>query len=93
MTDPLTAPAATAMRAVLGAIVRHCLTFAGTALVAHGFADEATAKAAVPPIAEFLVGGIVILVAACWSAGRAWLSHTRWAAAWAVLITKENVTE
>lgn len=77
-----TAPAATAARAIAGALLRHVLTAAGTALVAHGWLDEQTASSAVAPIAEFVIGTAVACGAAGWAAARARISHWRWVQAW-----------
>jgi hypothetical protein len=84
-TPDAPAPAATAARAILAAVVRHAITAAGTALVAHGYLDQATADAATSPIADEAVGALMIVGAGAWGAIRARLSHTRWAAAWAAL--------
>lgn len=78
-------PAGTAARAILLAILRHIITAAAMALVAHGYLDEATANGAVGPIAEQLVGVSIAMVSASWSALSARLSHSRLAAAWAAL--------
>ena len=47
------------MNEQLSGIVRHVLTAAGGALVAKGYADEATVQA--------LVGGLIALIGVIWS--------------------------
>lgn len=84
MTE-IPAPAATAARAIAGAVLRHALTIAGTALVARGYVDQETAHNAVPPIADYLVGAAMATASASWAGLRAWFAHTRFAAAWAAL--------
>lgn len=79
------APAATAARAILAAILRHVITAAGMALVAHGYVDQGTVSNAIEPIAECLLGALIMSGSAGWSAARAFLSHSRWASAWAAL--------
>lgn len=76
------APAATAVRAVAAALLRHVLTVAGTALVAHGWVDQNTADTAVGPVAEEVLGLAITVGAACWAAIRARIAHSRWAHAW-----------
>ncbi len=75
MTD---APAATAAKAVAGALLRHAITVAGTALVAHGLVDQQTADSATGPIADYALGGGLAVGAASWAAIRARLTHSKW---------------
>ncbi len=79
------APAATAARAIAAALIRHAITAAGTALVAHGYVDQGTVNDAVSPIADEVLGVAVVVASAGWSVVRAHLTHSRWAAAWAAL--------
>ncbi|USI71603.1 hypothetical protein [Sphingomonas morindae] len=78
----LTAPAATASRAILGALARKAITIAGTALISHGLVDQGTVDAATGPIADYLVGAGLILASGAWSIARARITHTRFANAW-----------
>lgn len=50
-TDP-----ATPARAIAGALTRHALTAAGSALAAHGGIDQASVTGAVPALADEAVG-------------------------------------
>lgn len=77
-----TAPAATAVRAVLGAIVRHLLGIIGTTLVARGYVDQDTASSASGPIADYVLGALIAIGALGWGAFHAWLTHTRFYMAW-----------
>ena len=77
MTDA-SAPAATAARAIAGAILRHILTAAGTALVAHGYVDQDTANSAVGPIDDYVLGAAIALGASGWGVIRARAAHWRW---------------
>lgn len=81
MTDA-SAPAASAARAIAGAIIRHALTAAGTALVAHGYVDQGTADSAVGPIGEYVLGVAIAGGAAGWGVFRARATHWRWVQAW-----------
>ena len=72
------APAASAARAVAGAILRHALTAIGTALVAHRYVDQATADSAVGPIADYVLGAAIALGASGWGVIRARAAHWRW---------------
>lgn len=76
------APAASAAHAIAGAIVRHALTAAGTALVAHGYVDQQTATNAIDPLADYVLGAALAFGAAGWSALHARLMHSRWVLAW-----------
>lgn len=76
------APAASAARASAGAIVRHALTVAGTALVAHGYVDQGTADGAISPIADYELGAALALGASGWGVLRARAAHWRWVQAW-----------
>ncbi|WP_242095404.1 hypothetical protein [Sphingomonas sp. CROZ-RG-20F-R02-07] len=71
-------PAATAERAVAGALVRHGLTIAGGYFAHRGWIDQDTASSAVAPIAEQIVGFVVAGGAAGWGALRARATHWRW---------------
>lgn len=82
-------PAATAGRAVALAVLRHGLTAAGTALVAHGYIDQGTVNDAVSPIADEILGAAIVAASAAWSWCAARLSHSRWRAAWAALTAPE----
>ena len=84
MSDPA-APAATAARAVAGALLRHAITATGTVLVAHGWLDQQTADSVIGPVADEALGIALTLGAAGWAGVRARLVHSRWAAAWATL--------
>ncbi len=75
------APAATAARAITGAIVRHVITALGAMIVAHGYGDQSVVSDAVPAIAEQVLGVVIVCASAGWSALRARLSHSRWAGA------------
>ena len=81
MTDS-SAPAASAARAIAGAILRHALTAAGTALVARGYVDQGTADSAVGPIGDYVLGSAVALAASSWGVFRARAEHWRWVQAW-----------
>ena len=85
MSDATPAPAATAARAILAAIVRSILKIVGTALVTRGLVDQGTIDGALPMLAETIVGAALVAGASAWSIVRAYLSHTRWAAAWRAL--------
>jgi hypothetical protein len=78
-------PANTAARALLGALVRHMLTAAGTALVTRGIVDQGTVDGVIPMAVEEIVGALIVSGAVGWGQLRAYASHTRWAAAWAAL--------
>lgn len=82
-------PAASAARAIALAILRHCLTAAGTALVAHGVVDQGTVNDAVSPIADEILGAVIVAGAAGWSWCAAHLSHSRWRRAWAAMTAPE----
>ncbi len=75
------APAATAARAIAAALLRHALTAAGAALVAHRYVDQTTADSAVGPIGDYVLGAGLTLGATGWSAIRAHAVHWRWIAA------------
>lgn len=79
------APAATAARAIIGALVRSLLKVLGAALVTRGLVDQGTIDGAVPMLVETIVGAVLVGAASGWSVGRAWLVHTRWARAWRAL--------
>ncbi|MDH7640529.1 Pam3-gp28 family putative phage holin [Sphingomonas oryzagri] len=76
--NDLPSPASTAARAIAAAIVRHVITAAGTALVAHGYVDQDTVNGAVSPIADEVLGALLVAGAASWSAIRARAAHWRW---------------
>lgn len=71
--------------ALLGSLTRHLLTAIGTALVTRGAVDQGTLDGIVPMAAEEIAGGALFLVGIGWGQVRAFLSHTRWARAWAAL--------
>ena len=81
MTDT-TGPAASAARAVAGALLRHFITAAGVTLVSKGYVDQQTADSATGPIADYVLGAGLAVGAAGWSAVRARLMHSRWVQAW-----------
>ena len=81
MTDT-SAPAASAARAIAGAILRHALTAAGTTLVAHGYVDQATADGAIGPVADYALGTALACASAGWGVFRARAEHWRWVQAW-----------
>lgn len=85
MNTDAPAPAATAARAIALAVLRHLITAAAMALVAHGYLDQVAARGAIEPLAEQLLGLLIAAASAGWSAIAARLSHGRWAAAWAAL--------
>ncbi len=76
------APAASAANAIAGALIRHGITAAGTALVAHGYLDQQIVDSATDPLADYLLGAGLVAGSAIWSAGRASLMHSRWVQAW-----------
>ena len=78
-------PAASAGRAIALAVLRHVLTAGGTALVAHGYVDQDTVDTAVSPIADEILGALIVAGSACWSWWAARLSHSRWRKVWADL--------
>jgi hypothetical protein len=84
--------ASTAARAIAGALARHALTLTGAYLVHHGWVEEGIVNSAVSPLADYAVGGAIVVSSASWGAVRAWWSHTRWAAAWAALRADEPST-
>ena len=84
------APAATVARALLASLVRHLLTMAGTALVTRGLVDQGTVDGIMATAVEVVVGAILVTVSTGWGQLRAYLSHTRWAAAWAALQSGET---
>lgn len=75
--------------ALLGSLVRHLLTVAGTALVTRGLVDQGTVDGIIPMAGEEIVGALIVGAALGWSQLRAFLSHTRLAAAWAALTAPE----
>ena len=76
------APAATAAKAVAGALLRHFITAAGVTLVSKGYVDQQTADSATGPIADYVLGAGLAVGAPGWSVFRAWLMHQRWVQAW-----------
>jgi hypothetical protein len=78
MPETVPNPASTAARSIAGALARHALTLIGAYLVHHGWAEEGTVNAAVSPIADYLVGGAIVVASASWSALRARAAHWRW---------------
>ncbi|WP_404711471.1 hypothetical protein [Sphingomonas sp. MMS24-J13] len=84
MSD-IPAPAATAARALLASAVRHALTAAGTALVTRGLVDQGAVDGFMATGVEMVVGALIVAGATCWGQFRAWMSHGRFAAAWAAL--------
>lgn len=83
-------PASTVGRALLASLVRHTLTIAGTALVTRGLVDQGTVDGYMTTAVEMVVGAILAAGAAAWGQRRAYLSHTRWAAAWAALLADKS---
>ncbi|UAK23689.1 Pam3-gp28 family putative phage holin [Sphingomonas nostoxanthinifaciens] len=81
----LSAPAATAVHALLASFVRHALVAAGSALVTRGIVDQGAVDGFVATMVETIVGTLMVAGATGWAQARAFLSHTRWAAAWAAL--------
>lgn len=81
----LPAPAATVGRALLASLVRHGLTALGAALVTRGIVDQGTVDGYMATAVEIVVGGLLSAGATLWGQRRAYLSHSRWAAAWAAL--------
>lgn len=81
----ISAPAATAARAIAGAVVRSLLKIAGTALVTRGLVDQGTVDGAIPMFSEEIVGVLLVGAASSWSIIRAAITHTRFAAAWRAL--------
>lgn len=79
------APAATAARAVLGALVRTVLKIIGTVLVTHGLIDQGNVDSTLSDLTQAIVGAVIVSSAGCWAVFRAWASHTRWARSWAAL--------
>ncbi len=79
MTDT---PTRTAVKAVAGALIRHAITTAGTAFVAHGYLDQQTADSATGPIADYLLGAGLVAGSAMWAVARARIMHWRWVQAW-----------
>ena len=79
------APAATAARALLASLVRHFLTALGTALVTRGAVDQGAVDGYMATAVEMVVGALIVAGATGWGQLRAWLSHGRFAAAWAAL--------
>lgn len=75
-------PATSAAKAVAGALLRHFLTMAGTALVARGLVDQQTADTATGAVADYVLGAGLAVAASGWGAFRAWASHWRWVQAW-----------
>jgi hypothetical protein len=72
-------------RALLGAAIRHLLVAIGAALVTRGWIDQGHVDGVIPMAVEVGVGAVFALVGFGWGQVRAFLSHTRWAAAWAAL--------
>ena len=81
----ISAPAATAARAITGAVVRSLLKILGTALVTRGLVDQGTVDGAIPMLAEEIAGSLLVAAASGWSVVRAAITHTRFAAAWRAL--------
>ena len=79
------APAATAVKGIAAAALRHAVTAAGVALAARGVIDAQTASRATGPIVEGMMGVAAACGAAGWSMLRAWITHSRYAVAWARL--------
>ncbi|UAK24333.1 Pam3-gp28 family putative phage holin [Sphingomonas nostoxanthinifaciens] len=84
MSD-LPAPAATAVHALLASLVRHALVAAGSALVTRGIVDQGAVDGFIATMVETIVGTLMVAGATGWAQARAFLSHTRLAAAWAAL--------
>ena len=76
------APAKSAALGIAGAILRHALTAASTALVTHRYIDQTTATDAVGPISDYVLGAGVAIGSAAWGVFRARASHWRWVQAW-----------
>ena len=76
------APAATAAKAIAGALLRQAITVAGTALVAHRVVDQQTADSLTGPVGDYVLGAGLALGSAGWSVFRARLMHSRWLQAW-----------
>ncbi len=73
MPDPVVIDPSAA-RAVLTSLVRHILTLVGSALVAKGFVPEAVASSAISPLADQIVGALILAASAGWAAWKA--KHT-----------------
>lgn len=80
------ASAAPILRAILIGQVRHLLTAAGAAAIAHGVAEQGAVDTAVPPLADYLVGIIMVAGSMIASALAKGGLGRRLRAAWAVLV-------
>ncbi|MGI3904190.1 MAG: hypothetical protein ACRYF1_27295, partial [Janthinobacterium lividum] len=69
---------------------RHALTAVGTALVTRGIVDQGTVDGVMPMAVEIVVGAVIATASTGWGQLRAYASHTRWAAAWKALRSKET---
>ena len=76
------APAASAAKAIAGALVRHLIGWTGIWLVRNGLVDQQTADSATGPIADYVLGAGLAIGAAGWAAFRARATHWRWVQAW-----------
>lgn len=81
MTD-IPAPAASAAKAIAGALIRHALTAAGTAIVARGVIDQQTADGITGAAGDYVLGAGLALASAGWGVLRARAVHWRWVQAW-----------
>lgn len=66
----ISAPAATAARAIADAIARHAITAAGSAIVARDYLDQAAVDGATGPITDYALGGALLAAASGHGLGR-----------------------
>lgn len=70
------------VRAIVAGQLRHILTIAGTAAIAHGFATQGQVDSGVPQAADYITGVLLVAGPMAWSALSKIASRSRWAPGW-----------